>query len=213
MSNDLPTPIFPLQTLRFRLREKTAGVHRRLDAELETHGFMRNRHEYLSVLKRFLGLYRPLERQLALISWTGSGIDAGQRRKSHWLIRDLEHFGLSRDAIEGLPECRFLPQITTVAEGLGVSYVLEGATLGGQIIARQIHSGMNISSGNGGRFFGAYGEKTGLLWRDFVGVLDRHGDDEAVAGSIERSAVATFECFIAWMSSPLPAPVNADDKH
>ncbi len=204
MSNDLPSPTSPPQTLRFRLREKTDSLHRQLDADLETQGLMGNRNGYVSALKRFLGLYRPFEMQLADIAWAGSGIDASQRRKSPWLMLDLERLGLSQIAIADLPDCRSLPRITSIAEGLGVLYVLEGATLGGQIISRHIHSGLNITSGNGGRFFAAYGDKTGLLWREFVGVLDRHGEDEAAADVIEGSAVATFECFMAWMSSPLP---------
>lgn len=192
----------PPPTLRFRLREKTENLHRQLDAELEAQGLMGHRAGYVSILKRFLGLYRPLERQLVAITWAGSGIDASQRRKSLWLTFDLERLGVSQDAIAGLPDCQSLPKITTVAEGLGAFYVLEGATLGGKIISRHIQNALDITSDNGGRFFAAYGENSGLLWREFVAVLDQFGDDERAAETIERTAVATFASFMEWMRGP-----------
>ena len=72
-----------------------------------------------------------------------------------FLLLDFPIAGPCRD-------CRPVP------EGLGALYVIEGATLGGQVITRYIQSALKIDATNGGRFFAAYGDRTGLLWRDFV---------------------------------------------
>ncbi|WP_373502432.1 biliverdin-producing heme oxygenase [Aestuariivirga sp.] len=187
------------QSLRFRLRDRTQDSHQRLDASLEAQGMMRSLDGYRAILKRFIGLYRPLERQLEAIAWGASGIDAAQRQKAGWLKADLENLGLSSDEIERLPDCSSLPRMSSVPEGLGALYVIEGATLGGQVIIRHIQSELQIDAASGGRFFSAYGDRTGLLWREFVAVLDRHGHDREAAATIENTAIETFRCFESWM--------------
>ena len=119
-------------------------------------------------------------------------------------VQDLRHLGLSEHDISRLPGCPTMPRLRSLPEGLGALYVLEGATLGGQVITRNLRSGLGIDAGTGGRFFAAYGEKTGIMWRDFVSVLDRHGEDEAAAETIERSAIAVFRCFENWMAEDRP---------
>ena len=199
MTADLPDHAPTSQSLRFRLRDRTEAIHQRLDESLEAQGMMRSLDGYRAILKRFLGLYRPLERHLEGISWAASGIDAGQRRKAGWLSADLEQLGLTSGEIEKLPDCLSLPRLSSVPEGLGALYVIEGATLGGQVITRHIQSALGIDAANGGRFFTAYGDRTGLLWREFVAVLDRHGGDSEATAAIERTAIETFRCFESWM--------------
>jgi heme oxygenase (biliverdin-IX-beta and delta-forming) len=200
MNTDSPISTLPPQTLRFRLRDSTRDIHRRLDFALESQGLMAKLEGYQSILMRFLGLYRPLEADLAGISWGDSRIDIGDRMKSSWLGVDLQYLGMATRDIEQLPDCRSTPRPASMAEGLGVLYVLEGATLGGQVIARQLYSRLGIGAENGGRFFAAYGEKTGVMWRQLVAALDRFGEDDTAATAIERMAVATFQCFENWMN-------------
>jgi heme oxygenase len=150
-------------------------------------------------LEGFLGLYEPLERRLLNIDWADCGIDVGQRLKSQWLKLDLKRLGRSAEEISCLPNCRSLPPATSIPEGLGILYVLEGATLGGQIIGRRLEKELGIGAENGGMFFAAYGDRTGIIWRDFVSVLDRYTDDPA-ASVIESRAVSTFQSFEFWMS-------------
>jgi heme oxygenase (biliverdin-IX-beta and delta-forming) len=212
MVYELPISTSSPQTLRFRLRDSTRDVHRRLDLALESQGLMAKFDGYQSILRRFLGLYRPLEQHLAGISWGDSPIEARARMKSHWLKRDLQYLGMTVDDIERLPDCRSTPQPASVAEGLGVLYVLEGATLGGQVISRQLYSRLGIGPDNGGRFFAAYGEKTGVMWRDFVSVLDQYGGDDIAAATIEQIAGTTFRCFENWLSDGQPQAGERDER-
>jgi heme oxygenase (biliverdin-IX-beta and delta-forming) len=202
MTSERKNSVVAPQTLRFRLRDKTDAIHRRLDANLNALGMMRDRDGYRLSLRRFLGLFRPLEQHLSRIAWEGSGIDFSLRRKVHWLQYDLERLGLPPEDPAQIPDCRTVPNLSSIPEGLGALYVVEGATLGGQLISRQILSDLDIDATNGGRFFAAYGNDTGRLWREFVSVLDCYQPGTAAADAIERTAISTFHCFESWMAAP-----------
>ncbi|WP_312900348.1 biliverdin-producing heme oxygenase [Chryseobacterium taichungense] len=57
------------------------------------------------------------------------------------------------------------------SEALGAMYVIEGSTLGGNVIAKQLSKtdGFDEVTFN---FFGCYHENTGAMWKDFKEVLD-----------------------------------------
>jgi heme oxygenase len=56
-------------------------------------------------------------------------------------------------------------------EALGAMYVIEGSTLGGNVIAKQLSKteGFDDITFN---FFGCYQENTGMMWKNFKEVLD-----------------------------------------
>ena len=56
-------------------------------------------------------------------------------------------------------------------EALGAMYVIEGSTLGGNVIAKQLSKieGFEEVTFN---FFGCYQENTGPMWKNFKEVLD-----------------------------------------
>ena len=95
------------------------------------------------------------------------------------------------------PLCPALPPLHTRAQLLGAMYVLEGSTLGGQVIARQL-----AAAGIAGRtFFTGRAERTGPLWKQFCQLL------EAAAGTedpdaIVASAILTFQTLAAWLNQP-----------
>ena len=145
---------------------------------------------YRALLACVLGLYRPLETALEGLDWSATGLDLAARRKSPWLMEDLAHFGVAAPRGAATPA-----PLTAIAEGLGVLYVLEGATLGGQVIGRSLKADFGIGPENGGRFFASYGAETGRMWRSFVAVLESVAGDPRQARAIERTAIATFRRF------------------
>jgi len=62
-------------------------------------------------------------------------------------------------------------------EALGALYVIEGSTLGGNVIAKQLSKteGFNNVTFN---FFGCYQENTGLMWKNFKEVIDSEIEEE-----------------------------------
>jgi hypothetical protein len=106
-----------------------------------------------------LGLHGPLEQALLRLDWSGTAIDLGERRKTAWLHQDLLALNFSEREIEAIPVCVEIPELTSVARGIGCLYVLEGSTLGGAVIARQLERVLEIGTDQGARFYASYGAR------------------------------------------------------
>lgn len=192
----LPGSRRPGRDLRFRLRAATAQAHAALEVAMALEIRCRRRDDYRALLARLWGLYAPLELALARLSWDEAETLVRRRAKAPWLMSDLISLGLSTADIETLPLASALPPIESAADALGILYVLEGATLGGQLILARVERDLGVTAQSGARFFASYGPEVGGHWRAFVETLERH----APAGwEIERAAMATFRTFLDWM--------------
>jgi heme oxygenase (biliverdin-IX-beta and delta-forming) len=186
--------------LRWRLRQATDALHRSVERRFDLERGIEDAGDYCALLARFFGFYAPIERELLRLDWRNSGIDISTRHKSPWLAADLSDFGLAPAAIAALPQYPAAPRSDSLPEALGILYVLEGATLGGQVVLRRLSAKIGISPVFGGRFFASYGPDVGRMWRGYVDVLERCGDAPPRAETIERSAVVAFKAFDAWLS-------------
>jgi len=186
-------------SVRFRLRDATAEAHRNVEAAMALQERCADRASYRRLLADLWGIYAPLEAKLEAVDWRGSGIDLAKRTKAQWLRADLLALGLSNGDIADLPRAAQLPAIRGAADGFGVLYVLEGASLGGQLILRQIKPALGLTESHGARFFASYGADLGEYWRSFVAAMAAYGDDEQQVQAMEKAALATFECFLHWM--------------
>lgn len=100
-----------------------------------------------------------------------------------------------------------MPELVTIPQVLGCLYVIEGATLGGQIITRHLQANLGITPETGGAFFAGYGVENGVRWQAFGAMITAAaaqfgGEDEIVA-----SANRTFETLELWLPPP-PHPAN-----
>lgn len=159
-----------------------------------------SKEEYRELLKRFYGLYQPLERKLAdSADWETEGLDFGRREKTPWLEQDLRVLGLADDDIAGLPRCENLPLLSGLASAAGCLYVLEGATLGGQVISRFLSQQLGVSPVTGGQFFSGYGVETGSRWKAFgIWAESACGGDAVCEETAGQAAEDTFDSFIRW---------------
>jgi heme oxygenase len=108
-----------------------------------------------------------------------------------------------------IPRCEQLPDLDTVPQVLGCLYVIEGATLGGQIITRHLLANLGLTAQAGVAFFAGYGAETGPRWQAFGAMLrggaQRWGGEEEIVAS----ANTTFETLESWLfpkAALLPAP-------
>jgi len=186
-----------ISTLLKRLRDETHGQHAALEAQLPLLDETLTREVYGRLLGRFWGYYAPLE-ELVLDSMHALvlSLDYSTRLKTPLLEIDLKYLGLRT---RELPRCLVLPALAEVPELLGCLYVIEGSTLGGQVITQRLAAHLALNGDAGGAFFGGYGAATGSHWREFGSfltatalVLDR--DDAVVAG-----ANATFRTLADWL--------------
>lgn len=186
-------------TLQLRLRAATRPSHERLETGLDLLDPAMTAERYRLVLTRFYGFYEPLEARLASAGdWRTLGYDFDARRKTGLLEADLHALGLSAGELEQLPRCRDLPRIDGLASALGVLYVIEGSTLGGQLLSRHVETCLGFTRERGCRFFTSYGAEVGRRWQQFRAFLDGHVGESDEQQALD-AAVDTFERLDAWL--------------
>ena len=184
-----------------RLKHETQAAHQAIEARVDLLNRLGSVADYRQLLERFWGFYAPIEEAVAAgPEWASFGVDIQQRMKAPALARDLQSLGLSPVAVDALPLCRTLPAMASFPHRLGCLYVLEGATLGGQIIAREVHGRLGLTAEQGCSFFASYGEHVGAMWRAFRVLLLQAAADELAAEALVRGANETFEAFDRWLA-------------
>ncbi|MGE8110438.1 biliverdin-producing heme oxygenase [Pseudomonas sp. NPDC086566] len=184
MPTTTPSPLL------LALREGTRDCHKTLEARLPFFSPCFDITDYRRLLQAYYGFHAPLEQHL-------SEYQGPERHKAATLTRDLLALGLSEADIGALPLCQALPTIHDEASALGVMYVLEGSTLGGQVLKRAMAERLGIGHDSGAAFLDVYGERTGSYWRSFLERLDRApAAEQAIT---VQAAIDTFTRFEAWL--------------
>ncbi|MCC2669857.1 MAG: hypothetical protein K0Q72_2328 [Armatimonadetes bacterium] len=187
--------------LLLQLREATRPQHDALERRLNVLRPDLGRGEYQVLLGGFLGYYSPLEANLGgAVPWRALGFDFDERRKAGLLERDLLALGLGEPEVRALPRCTELPALGGLPAVLGCLYVLEGATLGGQLVARHAAPLLGLDRSYGCAFFLAYGEEVGRRWRAFGEFARRHVEGADEARSAVRAAQETFATLERWLA-------------
>jgi heme oxygenase len=169
------------------LKAATAAHHERLERRVDIAARVRSRAAYRDLLERFYGFYAPLETSLE--PYAQPVLDFSARRKLPLLAADVAALGGDPGA---LPRAARIPRVASVPDALGVLYVLEGATLGGKVIARLAGRSLGLTREHGAAFFGAYGPEVGARWKAFGAVAERHA-------AAPEAAVACFEALEEWL--------------
>jgi heme oxygenase (biliverdin-IX-beta and delta-forming) len=190
-----------------RLREDTRAEHCAIErtlAELTSSSLTRER--YCFRLGQLYGFYRPLEPELSRVLQSNP-VDFPRRTKAHLLRADLEALG--RRDTDSLPVCRDLPALDGAMAGFGCLYVLEGSTLGGQVISRHVRARLGVTPERGGSFFAGYGSATGTMWRAFRTALVEHATCAGHAEEVIDAARSTFATLRAWCECVAEIPRGA----
>lgn len=179
-----------------RLKQSTRVHHDRVEARVRVlePGFTPG--EYRELLACMWGFYGPVEARLSATGiWQELTLNAAARGKVSLLEQELAARGIGRDALARLPVCTDLPALHGVPRALGCMYVLEGATLGGAVIARHLERTWGIRSA----FFGSYGSATGAMWKAFGRALAAYEAKTGSGDQIVDGACETFNKLDAWL--------------
>lgn len=183
------------------LKTHTADCHRELEASMDVFERVATAEDYRALLRRFYTLYEPLEARLgAAADWGAAGWDFDAHRKTAWLREDLLALGVTEAELQDWPQAAALPAVADFGAAVGTLYVLEGSTLGGQMIARQFREKLGVTPERGGRFFHGYGEATGRRWREFGQWAEGQAQRSQISDTAVRGARETFGAFAEWMS-------------
>jgi heme oxygenase len=181
-------PSSPAPTLRDLLKERTAGAHHALEQlplmRALSEGHLSN-DAYAEYLRRQAQLHAPLE--AAIRPWAPAVWQRLRLVKTAWLNADLQALGMA-----GAGPAAQVPPVQSYPQALGVMYVLEGSTLGLQVVLRRMLPD-HVAWSTAGTFMRGYRSETGSFWRSFVADLDALplADWPPVAAA----ALATFAAF------------------
>ena len=189
-----------MSTILKLLKDKTRESHIALERQMPLLDAALLPGTYRHMVQQLFTYHKPLE--AALLSSSGFaelGIAYSERAKTARLGRDLEALGLSTRDIEHLRDCESLPPLAHPSHIFGCLYVLEGATLGGQIVARHLQASLRLTADSGASYFSGYGVDTGPRWKAFCALLTAYAARADVHDDILAGAHATYATLSAWM--------------
>lgn len=181
------------------LKQSTEPYHKSLEKTLNILNPAMTESYYLAIVKAFWGYYQPLEATLA--DFDGLKVyvpDLQARFKLSLLETDLVALGVDKVEIAKIPVCIELPACIDIAQALGCLYVMEGATLGGQVISRHLFRLFEMEAKNGTAFFSGYGSANSSMWLIFRELLIASGADQK---TVVQAACETFQTLEQWLLS------------
>jgi heme oxygenase len=192
-------------TICQQLRDGTSDLHARIELNPRFRRLMAadlERGEYIALLGRLLGFHGPFETALhmaAALLPAGIGL-GGRLTRCVLLHRDLLALGRSAQEIAALPMAP-MPRLAEPEAVWGTLYVIEGSSLGGQIVARRLSATSGLGPENGAGYHTPYGSGTGAMWLGFKAALEheyatgRLDPDVTVAWA--RRTFATLDAWVA----------------
>jgi heme oxygenase len=181
----------PFRHLHERLRSRTRALHDDAERALDLESRLSSIDAYRGLLRSLWQLHAGYEAAFAAQPWLGSGIDFERRRRSDMLLTDLSVLGVLT-----VPSAPPKPPIRGLFDAIGCLYVIEGSTLGGQIIFQRVRERLGASADGAASFFRGYGPETGGMWRELIEAINVTPAHGAAADAIEAGARRTFSTFV-----------------
>ncbi len=175
--------------LSTNIKEATKVAHQNLEKQVVLKlKAIRNNGDYADLLKHFYAYFSHIEKTIKPYITESILPDYAQRRNSEYIKADILELGSD---ISGLPYTT-VPKIENTVQALGALYVLEGSIMGGSIIVKMLEKG---GVNQGVSFFSGYGEATGMMWGNFIAVLNAHAKTEQEEEQAINAANETFKHF------------------
>lgn len=180
-----------------KLKEATRPQHDSLEGTVDIMNRAMTLEGYKNLLCKFYSFHAAIEQPLGAIDWQTLGFDFESRRKRHFLEKDFQYLDVDKSRID---LWRDLPEINDAPQAVGCLYVLEGSTLGGQVISRHLRQNFDLTPANGAAFFNSYGERVGEMWKAFGAFANNyaeaHADEDETIINAARQTFTSFEkCF------------------
>lgn len=182
------------------LRTQTAEKHQQLESIMFVNDIMNNTlsiDDYKKLLTINYIIHQKLEHKLAnmLDNELAEKLGMKSRLKLDSLEKDLSFWEIDSLTLPALNFEFFIPDNNN-AEVLGALYVLEGATLGGNVIKKHILANNNfIGKEYGLNYYGVYGDELSAKWKTFVSILNETVQEVHYEKTV-NSANKTFDNLI-----------------
>ncbi|WP_130736184.1 biliverdin-producing heme oxygenase [Flavobacterium sp. J27] len=147
-----------------RIKEETKLFHTEVEKVLVKElKALQTQEEYATLLLKLYGFYFSVENKLQDNIEESIMPDIKIRKHISHLEKDLMLMGVSFLPINN----EFSKKITSLSYALGVLYVIEGSTLGGQIIVSMIMKQLDLKDKTLLSYFNSYDAKTQDMWGAF----------------------------------------------
>ncbi len=186
-----------------KLKEATKHKHDDLENTVNVMDRIFSLDDYKILLTKFYRFYAAIEPKVAQNDLRIADFDFDERRKTRLLEKDLHALGILSDVKENVRLWENLPTLDTTAKAFGSLYVMEGATLGGQVISRHLKQHLGMTTEGGAAFFNSYGKEIGPMWKSFGAALTAFAASGADDDEIIEAARRTFDSFRDCVLQPL----------
>ncbi|WP_010516956.1 biliverdin-producing heme oxygenase [Croceivirga radicis] len=148
--------------------------------------------DYGKLLERLFLFYNPLESKVHQYIDQSILPDIERRKHTQWILKDLNALNYT---VNTSTESK-TQQITSTAYAVGVLYVMEGSTMGGQIISKMLKKQLGANTST--YYFDSYSDETMDMWLSFknsIAQYETHLDKEEVF----KGANETFSSLKEWL--------------
>lgn len=115
--------------------------------------------------------------------------DLEQRKKTNLIEEDFNYLNYTKTASTKV----FNISDITIPFAIGMLYVIEGSTLGGRFILKNIVTIPGLDNDKGVSYFKGYGDKTGSYWKTFLNFMAAYEQQNNCGNSIIEGAVFAFD--------------------
>lgn len=172
-----------------KLKEATRSQHEDTEGTVNIMDRAFKMDDYKTLIAKFRNFYTAYEPTLPIAELAAAGFDYDERRKLPSLDADAKALGIE-DQAKAFDK---LPDVSSVAKAFGSIYVIEGSTLGGQVISRHLKEHLGLSPENGGAFFNSYGHEVGPRWKAFGAAITEFAEGGEYDDEIVQAAKETFD--------------------
>lgn len=125
--------------------------------------------------------------------------DINSRKRIHLIENDLQNMGVEyKTGIKPVTAEGFR---NNTAFAFGAMYVVEGSTLGGRFIYKNINTILQYNENTGASYFAGYGNTTGSHWKQFLEAFTTYAADNTNAVSeMIAGATHTFNAIKKYLS-------------
>lgn len=180
-----------------KLKEDTKDSHQSVEKVLVSNlKNLSSLDEYAALLLKLHNFYQPVEAKVHHLIDETLMPDIKSRNHIDKLKSDLSNLGYPIETVDN----PFSENINSVSYALGILYVMEGSTLGGQIISSMLKKKLPSIDDRMINYFNSYAENTPKMWADFRNHLENPSvtinEDELLKGARD-----TFENLRIWLIS------------
>ncbi|QOG01334.1 biliverdin-producing heme oxygenase [Flavobacterium sp. MDT1-60] len=175
------------------LKAKTAASHKRLESLPVSSCILSpdmRIQDYVHYLKLMYDVHHSVEETIFPLLLNVFD-DLNDREKRHLIEEDLTFLKYYKPVASPVFNTK---KNITIPFASGILYVVEGSSLGGRFILKNIESIQGLNEGKGVSYFSGYGNKTGSYWKTFLNVLTAYEEENNCEEEIIAGAIYAFDC-------------------